>query len=257
MTKSGKSVSRRELPRGNDGRGGRPPGKLPSARDVAARVIERVLKDSAFASAALDAELARAVELGSRDRALATELVYGSLRTRAALEARIARLAKKLDPKDYVLKSQLLLAGYQLLLLDRVPAHAVVDHAVEAIKRARGPRVAGFVNAVLRRLSSEGKLDAGDAALASLPAWLKTELDAALPEVEVRALVAPSTADGAGPLGIRVRVGVDDGTCRAGFERRRAESGRAWRADQAAWAIQGGSRATATGCSWSRKRARR
>ncbi|MCA9626087.1 MAG: Sun protein [Myxococcales bacterium] len=204
-------MSRRELPRGNDGRGGRPPGKLPSARDVAARVIERVLKDSAFASAALDAELARAVELGSRDRALATELVYGSLRTRAALEARIARLAKKLDPKDYVLKSQLLLAGYQLLLLDRVPAHAVVDHAVEAIKRARGPRVAGFVNAVLRRLSSEGKLDAGDAALASLPAWLKTELDAALPEVEVRALVAPSTADGAGPLGIRVRVGVDDG----------------------------------------------
>ncbi|MGE0321897.1 MAG: RsmB/NOP family class I SAM-dependent RNA methyltransferase [Polyangiaceae bacterium] len=176
---------------------------------MAARVLERVLKDSAFASAALDAELARSEELGARDRALATELVYGSLRTRAALEARIARLAKKLDPKDYVLKSQLLLAGYQLLLLDRVPAHAVVDHAVEAIKRARGPRVAGFVNAVLRRLSSESKLDAGDAALASLPEWLKTALEQALPSEEVRALVSPATGDHAGPLGIRVRVGVD------------------------------------------------
>lgn len=185
--------------------------KVLGARDVAARVIERVLKDSAFASAALDAELARAEELGAKDRALATELVYGSLRTRVALEERLSRLAKKLDPKDYVLKSQLLLAGYQLLLLDRVPAHAVVDHAVEAIKRARGPRVAGFVNAVLRRLSSESKLDAGDAALASLPPWLKSALEAALPADEVRALVSPSAGDNAGPLGIRVRVGVADG----------------------------------------------
>ncbi len=181
---------------------------MPSARDIAARVVERVLRDAAFASAALDAELARAEELSARDRALATELVYGSLRTRAALEARIAKLAKKLDPKDYVLKSQLLLAGYQLLLLDRVPAHAVVDHAVEAIKRARGPRVAGFVNAVLRRLSAEGKLDAGEAALESLPEWLRSALESVLPESEVRALVSPSVSGGTGPLGIRVRVGV-------------------------------------------------
>ena len=50
------------------------------ARDVAAHVLVRVEKDDAFAAAALDAELARAVQLDARDRALATELVYGTLR---------------------------------------------------------------------------------------------------------------------------------------------------------------------------------
>ena len=49
-------------------------------RDVAARVLARVEKDSAFAAATLDAELARHVQLEPRDRALVTELVYGTLR---------------------------------------------------------------------------------------------------------------------------------------------------------------------------------
>ncbi len=43
-------------------------------------VLARVEKEGAFASAALEAELERAVQLDARDRALATELVYGSLR---------------------------------------------------------------------------------------------------------------------------------------------------------------------------------
>src|SRR5690606_3703595 len=74
----------------------------PNARTVAATVIARVLSDKAFAAAALDAELDRAVQLESRDRALATELVYGTLRLLGWLEARVDRHAKRgsrtLDP---------------------------------------------------------------------------------------------------------------------------------------------------------------
>lgn len=192
-----------------------------NARSVAARVIERVLRDGAFASAALDAELSRAQQLDSRDRALATELVYGSLRTRVYLEQRLSQLAKKLDAKDHVLFAQLLLAAYQLLILDRIPPHAVVDHAVEAIKRARGPKVAGFVNAVLRRLAAQPKVNATEAALASLPAWLTQELSKVLDEAELHAFVQVSGSGGGGAalgaepaeellgaLGVRLRVGL-------------------------------------------------
>ena len=75
-------------------------------REVAARVLARVfdgttasprrgpsLGQRAFASAALEAELQREVRLEARDRALATELVYGSLRTSPWLLQQIERFA--------------------------------------------------------------------------------------------------------------------------------------------------------------------
>jgi 16S rRNA (cytosine967-C5)-methyltransferase len=48
------------------------------------------------------------------------------------------------------------LGAYQILFL-RVPAHAAVDDAVEAVKRGRGAKLAGFINALLRRLAREGE----------------------------------------------------------------------------------------------------
>jgi 16S rRNA (cytosine967-C5)-methyltransferase len=60
---------------------------------------------------------------------------------------------RRLSATDADTLDQLRLAAYQLLLLDRIPAYAAVDHAVEAVRRIRGPRVAGFVNAVLRKVS--------------------------------------------------------------------------------------------------------
>ena len=65
------------------------------ARDVAARVLVRVAKDRAFASATLEAELARAVQLEPRDRALATELVYGSLRVEPWLLKEVGQFAPR------------------------------------------------------------------------------------------------------------------------------------------------------------------
>src|SRR5262249_45882990 len=57
----------------------------PPARAVAARVLERVEVDAAFADLALDAELARRT-LAPRDNALATELVFGTLRWQRYLD---------------------------------------------------------------------------------------------------------------------------------------------------------------------------
>jgi 16S rRNA (cytosine967-C5)-methyltransferase len=125
------------------------------ARAVAARVLERVIADAAFADLALDAELDRR-RLHARDRALATELIYGTLRWQRYLDWILAPHSKRplesLDPLPLVL---LRLTGYQIAFLERVPAFAAVNDAV-SLARREGPGVAAFMNAVLRSFARRG-----------------------------------------------------------------------------------------------------
>ena len=149
-----------------------------TARTIATKVVERVLKHSAYLSRTLDAELLRHPELAARDRALAAELSYGTIRVRAFLLERLERhAARKLPSKDQELLAELLVAAYQLLLLDRIPASAAINAAVGEVKQKRGIKVAGFANALLRNLSRAGERgDRTEAVLASLPGWLVERL---------------------------------------------------------------------------------
>lgn len=166
------------------------PKSLPTGRAIASRVLDRVARDRAFAAAALTAELERHPQLDRRERALATELVYGVLRTRKALVERLERCAKRgLDHKDLAVMTELCVAAYQILLLDRVPDFAAVDHAVGAVRRLRGARVGGFANALLRALAKQPKLGHAEAVLANVPQWLFSRLVAAVGDGEARALV--------------------------------------------------------------------
>ena len=147
------------------------PKRVPTARSVAAEVVERVLRDKAYAAAALDAELERNIQLDVRDRALATELAYGTLRLLGWLEKRVGRHASKgASSIEVHVRAHLFVAAYQVLVLTRVPAFAAVDEAVTTVRALRGPRVAGFVNAVLRKIASEPKPDAAELARAALDA---------------------------------------------------------------------------------------
>ncbi len=170
-----------------------------SAREVARRVLDRVDKDAAWATPTLDGELARA-GLADRDRRLASELVYGVLRHRTRLDRALAAHAdlKKTPPK---VLTALRVAAYQLLFLDRVPGYAAVDDAVVAARAAGGPKLAGFCNAVLRKVSAANEpafpprgLDRLEVEF-SLPRWILDELAAAagerLPEVAA-ALAQPA-----------------------------------------------------------------
>jgi 16S rRNA (cytosine967-C5)-methyltransferase len=136
-------------------RSGPRPVVVDAARDAAAAALARVLDDDAWAAPALSSVLDAAGLQNERDRAFATELFYGALRFARPLEASILRGADKpgrgLDPR---IKSIMLVAAYQLQhLRERVPAHAAVDAAVTAVKRAR-PGLDGFANALLRKLGS-------------------------------------------------------------------------------------------------------
>jgi 16S rRNA (cytosine967-C5)-methyltransferase len=91
-----------------------------------------------------------------RDRALAGEIATGTLRWQAALDHVIQAFSGRPIAKlDREVVAILRMSAFQLLHLDRVPASAVVDDAVQMTKRAGKRSASGFVNALLRRLSRE------------------------------------------------------------------------------------------------------
>jgi 16S rRNA (cytosine967-C5)-methyltransferase len=91
-----------------------------------------------------------------RDRALAGEIATGTLRWRAAFDRIIEALANRpIARLDLEVLTILRLSLYQLLHLDRVPAAAVVDDAVQMARKAGKKSAAPFVNALLRRASRE------------------------------------------------------------------------------------------------------
>ncbi len=145
-------------------------------------VLRSVETRGGFADRILDGRLRRAGRLDERDRALATEIVYGVLRRRGTLDRAIERHSRRpLGRLDAEVLEILRIGAYQILFLDRVPDHAAVHSAVELAHRAAKPGTAGLVNAVLRALCRE-KSGAGretlaarapEKGLADFPGWLK------------------------------------------------------------------------------------
>jgi 16S rRNA (cytosine967-C5)-methyltransferase len=135
------------------------PGEKNSAptlsRLLATRVLERVERTQAYADIALHHALAQS-GLSAADRALTTELVYGTLRWRGRLDFFLSHFVNKdLSSLEPLVATTLRLGAYQLLFTDRIPASAAVDQSVRCIRAAGSDRATGLVNAVLRRLARE------------------------------------------------------------------------------------------------------
>src|SRR5579862_6598093 len=99
-----------------------------------------------------EALAAKSVHLDPRDAGLASDIVFGVLRRRGELDGVIRRFSKvpldRLDPEVWI---ALEMAFYQIRFLDRVPAHAAVNDAVELARRSGTASAAAFVNAILRQ----------------------------------------------------------------------------------------------------------
>lgn len=145
------------------------------ARRAAYAALRAVHSDKADLAHAL--ARARAGLRDERDRALAGEIAIGTLRWRARLDYLIAHFARrpigKLDPEVLDI---LRLSAYQLLHLERVPAAAVVNDAVNLARQAGKRSAAPFVNGVLRALDrSRDRLPLPQPPTASLKAGSTTE----------------------------------------------------------------------------------
>jgi 16S rRNA (cytosine967-C5)-methyltransferase len=125
---------------------------LDPARRAAFDVLRAVSQRDAYANLALP-PLLRERGITGRDAAFATELAYGTCRTRGLLDAIIAKAADRPPEKiDAVLLDLLRLGAYQLLRT-RVEQHAAVDTTVEQAGIEFDSARAGFVNGVLRTIA--------------------------------------------------------------------------------------------------------
>jgi 16S rRNA (cytosine967-C5)-methyltransferase len=147
-------VSERRPPK-DDRRGAlrRHAGPASPAREIAWRVLNRVELDRAWADLTLHA-LLRARDLPLRERGFATELAYGTLRTRGRLDCALRQvLDRELDDLEPGLRNLLRLGAYQLLVLQGHRDATAVDETVKLARAGGFPRASGFVNAVLRQLA--------------------------------------------------------------------------------------------------------
>ncbi|MBD1400783.1 16S rRNA (cytosine(967)-C(5))-methyltransferase RsmB [Pelovirga terrestris] len=166
------------------------------ARYVAYIVLLRVA-DGAYSDLALDSELKRSA-LDQRDRRFVTELVYGVLRLRGRIDFALGCFCNQPLPR---LQSEvqwlLRLGAYQLLEMDRVPAHAAVDATVELARKLGLASLTGILNGVLRALDrgrdeipwpQPQQIRPYLERVCSLPTWLAKEVMRLLPNQQARAL---------------------------------------------------------------------
>jgi 16S rRNA (cytosine967-C5)-methyltransferase len=128
--------------------------KAGAARRLALEVLRRVEAEGAYASLALNHAFDRNF-LSREDRALTTQLVYGTLRWRKRLDYALSVFSTRpLEKVEPVLLRILRLTAFQLLFLDRIPSWAAVDEACALAVSIKGKRSGGFVNAISRKLAA-------------------------------------------------------------------------------------------------------
>ena len=131
------------------------------------------VEEGAYANLVLR-ELLTGCGLAGRDRAFATELVYGATRMRRACDWLIDRFVDR--PLEPVVRAVLRLGAYQLVFL-HTPAHAGVSSMVDAAPE----RAKGLVNAVLRKVAADPSPRWPDPATRlSYPDWIIRRLAADL-----------------------------------------------------------------------------
>ena len=166
------------------------------ARHSAYTVLQRV-GDGAYSDLALDSELRRCA-LDQRDRRFVTELVYGVLRLRGRIDFALSCFCNQpLSRLEREAQWLLRIGAYQLLEMDRVPAHAAVDATVELARKLGLANLTGILNGVLRALD-RGRADIPWPEpqqirpylerVCSLPTWLAKEVMRNLPNQQARAL---------------------------------------------------------------------
>ncbi|KGP73941.1 16S rRNA (cytosine(967)-C(5))-methyltransferase RsmB [Pontibacillus yanchengensis] len=126
-----------------------------NVREAALDIVTRVGQQGGYSNLLINQTIHQK-GLSQRDTSLLTEIVYGTIQRRDTLDYYISpylRNKKKLKPWVLWL---LYMSCYQLLYLERVPDHAVLNEAVEIAKKRGHKGIVSMVNGVLRNLQRNG-----------------------------------------------------------------------------------------------------
>ena len=150
-----------------------PPGL--NAREIAANVLEGVLRRRRPLDEQLEDQATGLMALPERDRALVRHLVGTVLRRLGTLRHVLGLYLDRGFPADASRVETALLLGAAQILLLQTPDHAAVDMSVRLVQAdRRAKHFAGLVNAVLRRVARDGaqQLAGIDTPLLDTPDWL-------------------------------------------------------------------------------------
>jgi 16S rRNA (cytosine967-C5)-methyltransferase len=125
--------------------------KISPARIVAYEILTKIETEKSYSSVLLPLGEEK---LEPKDRGLCHEITLGTLRKQIYLDAIIEKLTK--DKKvDTAIRIILRSALYQLMFLDKIPAHAAINDAVNLTQKVKKTSAKGFVNVILRRFTRE------------------------------------------------------------------------------------------------------
>jgi len=126
--------------------------KITPARLAAFEILKLVGEGKGHSDELLHS--ARVDALAPEDRNLTTALVMGVLRWQIALDARVRGLLQRPEQRlAEPVAIALRMGAFQLLHLERIPAHAALSESVELCRAAGEPHATGMVNAVLRKVA--------------------------------------------------------------------------------------------------------
>ncbi|WP_421120185.1 transcription antitermination factor NusB [Aquihabitans daechungensis] len=160
---------------------------MPDPRRLAVEALVRIERDGAYANILLPKLLAKSA-LTERDRAFATQLVYGTVRMQRSCDWFVSRYA--LGDLDDTVRAALRVGTFQLRFLG-TPPHAAVSATVEVVPR----KARGLVNAVLRKIAAADDAWPSDGVRLSYPDWIVEHLTDDLgPDAAIDALTSMNGA---------------------------------------------------------------
>ncbi|QDP40131.1 16S rRNA (cytosine(967)-C(5))-methyltransferase RsmB [Radiobacillus deserti] len=127
-------------------------------REAALDLVVRIGEHGGYSHLLIDQAIKKN-QFDRRDEALLTEMVYGTIQRKLTLDYYLSHFIdekKKLQPW---VKWLLLLSMYQMIYLDKVPDHAILNEAVDISKKRGHKGISSLVNAVLRNIQRKGLSD--------------------------------------------------------------------------------------------------
>ena len=146
---------------------------MKTARQTAFEILNRIQKDNSYSNLVLDSFLDKS-ELPQVEKSFASALVYGVTERTITLDYELSHYLKqplkKLKPQVLTI---LRMGACQLLFMDKVPVSAAINESVKLTKNNGVSFASGLVNAVLRKIASNGITETDDISVKySAPKWL-------------------------------------------------------------------------------------
>jgi 16S rRNA (cytosine967-C5)-methyltransferase len=129
--------------------------KKKNVREAAMDLLDTIEKNQSYSNLLLNSTIEKN-KISPLDTGLLTELTYGTLQRRMALDFFLKPFIKNSKKLEKWVLQLLRITLYQMVYLDKIPDRAAIFEAVEIAKKRGHKGIAGMVNGVLRSIQREG-----------------------------------------------------------------------------------------------------